>query len=367
MAAARRSKQAGKASRERSEREAVEARELASLPPWLSAEAARLRAREASGRLPHALLLRGTPGIGKREFAHWFVEALLCRAPTAAGACGRCASCNQLLAGAHPDYRLLAPDGTGIRIDAVRDLLVWMQMAAPEGRWRIALLDGADTMNRAAANALLKTLEEPAERALLVLVADRPGILPATVRSRCQQTTLKLEDRALALDWLASRVGPGKTGPADASNAATTASPVPAALLARAADAPYAALALAEAGQASDDEALAAAWRDLFLHRGSIGRIADSLAKLPAKRCLATFSRYIALALRRRAQLPDGTDPAETALISEVSDLLTDVQWFTVRDFVQRLHRIDSPSFRTQAVLEGLLADIRLMLTAQGD
>jgi len=324
---------------------------LAALPPWLTGSATALRRREAGGRLPHALLMRGVAGVGKRAFTRWFAQCVLCRDPGEAGACGACPSCRQLLAGAHPDYRELLPDGAGIKVDAVRELLGWQQMSVPAGRWRVALLDGADTLNRNAANALLKTLEEPADGALLLLIADRPARLPATVRSRCQDVSLTVESHEAARDWLVERIGAADDGAGQAE-----------ALLSRSGQAPLVALALAAPEARERAETLHKAWLDLFLHRGSVGRIGDTLSGLPARDCLATFSRLAALALRRRAGLADGPDPAEQAIVSQVFDRLDDAHWFTLRDRVQRLHRIDGPSFKAQAVLEGLLADIRLMV-----
>ena len=369
------------------------ARALAELPPWLAGPAARLRRLEAAGRLPHALLLAGARGIGKRAFGHWLAETMLCLTPTERGACGTCGACRQLLAGAHPDYRELRPEGAGIRIDAVRELMTWQQLSTPEGRWRVALLEAADTLNRNAANALLKTLEEPADGALLLLVADRPGALPATVRSRCQRVTLGNGDRAASLAWLERRLaadeGAADEGAADGAAAdggppdGTAAAPVAgraARALARAGGSPFAALALAGPGQRETDALIDAAWLDLMLHRASVGRIADSLAELPAGPVLAGFAERAAAALRHAhgagpaaRGAGGGTDGAGASgdagahgIAARVAGRLDARRWFELRDRVERLYRIDGPSFRTQAVLEGLLADIRLMLTAEG-
>ena len=322
---------------------------LTPCPPWLLERGRATLARDAAGRLPHALLLGGLPGVGKRAFGHWLVEALLCRSRTPDGACGACGSCRQLLADAHPDFRELGPEGASatIRIDAVRDLVEWLQLTAQGEGYRAALLLGADTMNRNAANALLKTLEEPGERGLLVLVADRVAALPATVRSRCQTLVLGAGERGLALEWLAGRV-------AD-----------PEAALARARGRPFAALEAFDETRERESALLLAAWQDLFLHRGSVGRIVDSLAELATPRCLEAFSHWTALALRHRAGLPGGADPAVEAATSAVAPRLETVDWFTLHDMLSRLHRGDSASFRTRTVLEGILADIRLMLIAR--
>lgn len=327
-------------------------RELASLPPWLADTAAQLCSRRDQGRLPHALLIRGLPGSGKRDFARWFAEGLQCHAPVEGAACGSCPSCAQHVVGSHSDFCTLTPEKAVIKVDDVREMLVWFQLAAPPGRWRVALLDGADTMNHNAANSLLKTLEEPADRALLILVADHAARLPATIRSRCQDVVVHASDTALATRWL---VDAASISEADAQ-----------VLLARAAGAPYQALALADPAVQEEQALIAQAWTDLFEHRGSVGRIAASLADVPARKCLSTFLQFTALALRLRAGLPSGPDPAADASVTPVASLLENEQWFTLRDRIERLHRIDGPSFKTQTVLEGLLADIRLMLNHQG-
>ena len=336
--------------------EASEVDSLTPCPPWLLDEARRTLARDAAGRLPHALLLAGLPGIGKRAFGRWLVEALLCleRRDEGAeiGACGRCGACRQLLAGAHPDFRALHPDGASetIRIEAVRGLVDWLQLTARGGGRRIALLTGADTLNRNAANALLKTLEEPGEQGLLVLLADRPAMLPATVRSRCQRLTLHAGEREVALAWLAGQVDD------------------PATALVRAGGRPFAALEVMGEERAREEALLIAAWRDLFLHRGSVGRIVDSLAELPSGRCLSAFSHWTALAVKRHAGLggwePVGADRAVQELVSEVAPRLAPETWFTVHDAIAGLQRAESASFKTRAVLEGLLADIRLAIAA---
>jgi len=326
---------------------------LTPCPPWSLETGRAVLARDAAGRLPHAILLGGAAGVGKRAFARWLTEALLCRARTADGACGTCPSCRQLLADAHPDYRTLAPDGASetIRIDAVRELVDWLQLTARGDGYRLALLLGADTLNRNAANALLKTLEEPGERGLLVLVADRPAALPATVRSRCQRLVLDARDRAAALAWLGERVGDAE------------------AALVRARGRPFAALELVDETHEREMALLLAAWRDLFLHRASVGRIVDSVADLATERCLHAFSRWTALALRHRTGLALGTDAELGAGVEEVviavAPRLETVDWFTVHDMLARLHRLDGASFRTRTVLEGLLADIRSMITAR--
>ncbi|MEZ2417687.1 DNA polymerase III subunit delta' [Luteibacter sp. RCC_6_2] len=177
--------------------------------PWHADAWARLQARRERDALPHALLLAGPAGLGKRDFLAAFVNGLLCQQPVAGVACGICRGCQLLAAGTHPDLVALSfglrKDGvtrSEIVVDQVRDLSQRLSMASQFGGWQVVTIDPADAMNAAAANALLKTLEEPTPSTLLVLVADEPARLPATIRSRCQRIDFLVPSRETALDWL---------------------------------------------------------------------------------------------------------------------------------------------------------------------
>jgi len=189
--------------------------------PWHAAHWSRLQARRQRGALPHALLLCGPAGLGKRDFATRFVRALLCEQPGEDGdACGRCRACLLLAAGSHPDLIGLTfglrRDGTPrseIVVEQIRDLSARLAMSSQFGGWQVAVIDPADAMNAAAANALLKTLEEPATQTMLVLLADAPWQLPQTIRSRCQRIEFHLPAADEALAWLQDQ------GVADAATA----------------------------------------------------------------------------------------------------------------------------------------------------
>ncbi len=177
--------------------------------PWHAEHWTRLQARRRRDALPHALLLCGATGLGKREFAKRFVTGLLCLQPIDGDACGHCRSCLLLAADTHPD---VIPLGFGLRkdgvqrseivVDQVRDLSARLAMSSQFGGWQVATIDPADAMNPAAANALLKTLEEPSAQTMLVLLADAPWRLPQTIRSRCQRIEFHAPPSADALAWL---------------------------------------------------------------------------------------------------------------------------------------------------------------------
>jgi DNA polymerase-3 subunit delta' len=154
------------------------------------------------------LLLVGRSGLGKVVFAREFIKGALCEAATGDGACDKCRSCILWEAGNHPDCREVVPEetGKGIAIDQIRDLIGYFSLTSHYRRGKTALIAPADAMNRAAANALLKCLEEPPPGALIILVADRLDSVPPTVRSRCHRIGFDAFDAGSACDWLAQRL-----------------------------------------------------------------------------------------------------------------------------------------------------------------
>jgi DNA polymerase-3 subunit delta' len=185
--------------------------------PWLAKPLEQARALERS----HALLLAGPAGAGHLELAGLLAQAWLCEDP-AHPPCGRCASCHLVQQRSHPDLLVLVPEAWRVRLgwlgddeakpDAkpsrelkvgqVRQAIDWSHKTSGRGRGKALLLHPADAMNAASANALLKTLEEPAAGLRLFLTCtDVEGLLP-TIRSRCQRLTLPLPDEATAHAWL---------------------------------------------------------------------------------------------------------------------------------------------------------------------
>jgi DNA polymerase-3 subunit delta' len=179
--------------------------------PWHADTWRRVQQARRAGRLPHALLLAGPAGLGKSAFAARLSDALVCGQPDPQGdACGSCAACRASRGGAHPDLHRVTPDEPGkpIRIDAIRALSGKSVLAAQDGGYRVFLLAPAEAMNRAAANALLKTLEEPTPRSVLILVSSHPDRLPATIRSRCQRVKFSAPPPGEVEAWLKQRVAP---------------------------------------------------------------------------------------------------------------------------------------------------------------
>ena len=202
------------------------------------------------GKLPAALLLAGAAGVGKAEFALALAQAALCMERTASNeACGSCHACRLFVAGSHPDLRLLeagvAEETTGetataastgpqtrvIGVERVRDLRDFTEMSSHLGGRKVIVINPADRLHPSAANALLKTLEEPPSETMFVLVSARPAQLLPTLRSRCFRLDFRVPPAAEAHAWLRSQ------GVEDAETA-----------LAHAGGAPLAAAELARSG-----------------------------------------------------------------------------------------------------------------------
>jgi DNA polymerase-3 subunit delta' len=139
-------------------------------------------------RLAHAYLFAGPAGVGKRQVALALSQSLLCREGTG---CGHCPACQKVDSGNHPDLHLLDGRDGAIKIEHIRLVQQQLALRPLEGDYRICLIDGAEEMTPAAANALLKTLEEPLPDTLLVLISEQPEKLLPTILSRCQQLPFK--------------------------------------------------------------------------------------------------------------------------------------------------------------------------------
>ena len=250
--------------------------------PWLAAALAASQALAGA----HALLIHGPAGAGHLEFGLLLAQATLCEAdaPAARRPCGRCASCHLVATRVHPDLLLILPDALrvilgwvddedsklnkadvkpsrGLRVEQVRLAIAWSQQTSGRGRGKVLLLHPADALNTTAANALLKTLEEPPGNLRLLLTSADPERLLATVRSRCQRLPLGLPDAASAQAWLREQ---GLVEPQ--------------ALLALAGGSPQEALAWAQEG-------IDAAWLDALPRRVAAGDAAPLIGR-PISRVL---------------------------------------------------------------------------------
>ncbi len=148
-----------------------------------------LRRGLTNGRVAHAYLMAGPPQIGKRTLALNFAQALNCLGQEVP--CGECLSCRKIAHGNHPDVRLIEATGASIKIDQIRAMQRAVSLSVHEGRWKVFILLGMERATTEAANCLLKTLEEPPSRVILVLTATATEALLPTIVSRCQVLQLR--------------------------------------------------------------------------------------------------------------------------------------------------------------------------------
>jgi DNA polymerase-3 subunit delta' len=170
--------------------------------------------------LPNALLIKGAAGIGKLDMAFNFAQSLLCEASENEGIpCCQCDSCHWFEQGTHPDFRLVQPDALNdseeitekesgkkpsreIGVDQIRALASFANLSAHRGGYRIVLVHPAESMNKNSANALLKSLEEPTDKLLFILVTHKPQQLLATILSRCLSITVNTPNLKSGIEWL---------------------------------------------------------------------------------------------------------------------------------------------------------------------
>jgi DNA polymerase-3 subunit delta' len=174
---------------------------------WQTKQFQQLWQAKNENRLAHALLLVGMKGTNKAKFADCFSRAFFCDRVTRDGeSCGKCRSCRLTEGRAHPNVLWIEPEKEGaiIKVDQVREVNDFVNQTSLQGEYRIVIIHPADDMNINAANALLKTLEEPASGSLLILISDQNGSLPATVLSRCQRVVFPPPHSEETLAWLTS-------------------------------------------------------------------------------------------------------------------------------------------------------------------
>jgi DNA polymerase-3 subunit delta' len=321
--------------------------------PWHEGARARLETALAGSRLPHGLLLHGPDGVGKERFAAVLAAGLFC-SQRGAGLtpCGRCPECALSRAGSHPDLHWLRrpEDKKSIGVDAVRDACDQLGMTSMRGGYRVAIITPAHTMTTNAQNALLKTLEEPAPRTLLVLVTSRPSGLLATLRSRCQRVEVARPPAAQASAWLAAQLGE---------------SPSPR-LLELAGGAPLKAAVVAP--HFADLEAQMTGLLDALLGgRSEVTRIAADMMGdgLPSR--LDWLESWVGQALRARA-VPDATRLTVPGgpLLQRAAAAVNISAAFRMVDRLRESRRLLEGSAAPQLVVEALLIEFKAAFRRRG-
>ena len=172
--------------------------------PWQQDAWGHLAQLLDQAKLPHAILLSGPHYCGLGRLGEQLQALLVCQQSESGKPCSQCQSCHLLAAGSHPDAACLRVEdsSTEIRIHQVRDLIHQVTLTPSISQRKVALIQPADAMNKASANALLKTLEEPAGHSVLILISNDPQRLLPTIRSRCQQITVPAPAKDQASQWL---------------------------------------------------------------------------------------------------------------------------------------------------------------------
>jgi len=321
--------------------------------PWHDGARVRLETALAGGRLPHGLLLHGPDGVGKEHFAAVLAAGLFCSGRREGlTPCGECPECALSRAASHPDLHWLRrpEDKKSIGVDAVREACDQLGMTSMRGGYRVAIVTPAHLMTHNAMNALLKTLEEPAPRTLLVLITSRPSGLLATLRSRCQRVEVPRPPAARSSQWLASQLGEA----------------APARLLDLAGGAPLKALALAP-HFAGLDAQMAGLLEALLGGRAEVTRLAaDMLGEgLPSR--LDWLETWLAQAMRGRL-LPDATclTVPGGALLQRAAAEVNITAAFRTLDRVRESRRLLEGSAAPQLVVEALLVDLKAAVRNRG-
>ena len=327
--------------------------------PWIARQATDLLAQRG-----HAWLLQGPSGLGQYDLALALVSAWLCEKPTAHGACGDCPSCHAMDVRTHADLAVLMPEtvmielgwplsekaqdeidkktrkpSKEIRVDAMRDVVEFSQRTNARGRGKAVLVFPAERMNTIAANALLKTLEEPPGDVRFVLASEAAHLLLPTIRSRCLAHTMKWPEADEALVWL---TGQGVQAP------------VAQALLRSAGGRPTDVLRQAEAGLSPDW------WAALpkAMRQGDARHLADSS---PAQAIDALQKLCHDLVLRQSGAAPRFFDAGQLPATNASVAVLTD--WF--KRLMQSARTAEHP-FNAGLMLEALTADAQQTLLSKG-
>jgi len=316
--------------------------------PWVDQARQRLRDSWRAGRLPHSTLLLSSPGLGAEQFANWMAALGLCESQTAPP-CGVCASCALLRPDSHPDYHVvrLEEKAKQIKVDQVRELIGSLFLKSYRGGYKVAIIEGAETLNANGANAFLKTLEEPSADTMLVLIARPTHRLPATIASRCLRLSLRPPPKDAAVAWLENHASPGQNWDA---------------ALALAGGAPLLAMELNGAGIAAlekemqgDVQALAAGAVDITL-------MAESWVKSNLELRLLWLENWITRRVSAASSEATSRQSAERVRLPAALLKPKIRALFELLDAARDLRRLASTSINQQLALEALLLGGRTAL-----
>lgn len=310
---------------------------------WQSEQWRKTVDRLRQGSLPHSLLLTGLPGLGKLDFARHFARSLFCEQPDEQGhSCGQCKSCLLLQAGTHPDYREVMPEDKSkvIKIDQVRDFCDVMARKSQLGGYRVAIFSPAESMNTNAANGLLKTLEEPGEKTVIMLVSSQAGYLPATIRSRCQKIEFHVPGYDISEKWLKEQ---GVTGDIKL-------------LLGLSQKTPLTALANFKENKLQERESFINEFFGLKQGVQNPLQMADKWNKLQPKQCIEWMISWVMdlIRLKSQADISLITNSDIKQHLQPVAKQLDLINLFSYQDKLQQANRQLTTQVNVQLLLEDL-------------
>lgn len=323
-----------------------QAASVRSVLPWQVSQWKNLRAQIDAGKFAHALLIAGVPGIGKLQFALAARSYLLCEQP-AEFACGACRACTLLAAQTHADFITLQPEepGKAIRVDQVRELSQFVAQTAQRSGRKVVLLNPADALNINAANALLKSLEEPSADTYFLLLCAAPKRLPATIRSRCQTLALATPSPEAALAWLTQQLGDG----ADAQRRLRLMQGRPCAAL------------LADEAHMQTQHAVCSGVLAVAQSRAAMPAIVQQWSAWPLQLVLECLANYLADSIRfmLAGELSGAIDADERDEHARIGQQVSMARLFAVyastQDMLKKLHHGANPN--KQLALEAVLIE----------
>jgi DNA polymerase III subunit delta' len=294
--------------------------------PWLIAGVDAWRHANRGDRVPQAVLMESPPGLAAEALASWIAAERLCD-HSEARPCGTCASCVLLRAGNHPDLHVVRceEDAKQVKVDQIRELIETLVLKSYRGGRKVAIIEDAELLNANAANALLKTLEEPTDDTHILLLATPAHRLPATIASRCRRFRLRAPPKDQAMAWLdGQKPGVDWSGP-----------------LLLAAGAPLRALELGTAGASELHAQMCEALQDLAAQRIDLTILAERWAGSKSGLRLAWLDSWITTEIERGFR-----SSADSVKIQSL---------FELRDAVFEQRRLADSSMNPQLAFEALL------------
>jgi DNA polymerase-3 subunit delta' len=319
--------------------------------PWLRLSQQRLRDAQLARRLPHSSLLLSTPGLGAERLANWMAALALCDSDTERP-CGVCPSCALLRADSHPDLHVVRLEEAAkqIKVDQVRELIGALALKSYRRGYKVGIIEGAETLNANGANAFLKTLEEPSDDTMLVLIARPTHRLPATIASRCLRLALRPPAPDEALAWLEAHGSPAGQN-WDAA-------------LALAGGAPLLALEYVDAGMAALDKEMREGVHALAAGGVDVTLVAEQWVKSQLGLRLAWLENWITRRVHTHLGEANSTQSAERVRLPGALLKPKIRALFELLDGARDIRRLASTGINQQLALEALLLGGRTALAA---